>query len=129
MNYLIDTNVISEFRKINCNVHVRSFIDSLVNESLYISVISLGEIQYGITKMEASKKKHELLLWVSEQLPNWFNGRIIPIDSEVSLVWGTLRAGHKITLPATDSLLAASALTHHLTLLTRNVKDFENISA
>ncbi|GMO25539.1 MAG: type II toxin-antitoxin system VapC family toxin [Termitinemataceae bacterium] len=128
MNYLVDTNVISEFRKTDCNDHVRSFVESLANESLYISAISLGEIQYGVAKMEASKKKHELLVWVSVQLPDWFSERIIPVDSEISFVWGSLRAEHKATLPAVDSLLAATALTHHLTILTRNEKDFENIS-
>jgi predicted nucleic acid-binding protein len=127
MNYLVDTNVISEIRKENCNPTVREFMESLDGESLYISVISLGEIQYGITKVESRKKKDELLSWLSEQLATWFNGRIIPIDINVALIWGQMRAEHKATLPAADSLLAATALAHRLTVLTRNEKDFADI--
>jgi predicted nucleic acid-binding protein len=128
MNYLVDTNVISEFRKENCNARVRSFIESLARESLYISVITLGEIQYGIKKMENSPKKQELLVWLGGQLPDWFNKRIIPVDSDIALAWGTLRAKHKATLPAPDLLLAATALAWHLTLVTRNTIDFEKIA-
>jgi predicted nucleic acid-binding protein len=128
MNYLVDTNVISEFRKTNCNANVRTFVESLSSESLYISVISLGEIQYGVKKMENSLKKQQLIVWLGEQLPDWFSGRIIPIDADIALAWGTLRAKHKATLSASDSLLAATALARHLTLLTRNTKDFEEIA-
>ena len=127
MNYLVDTNVISELRKKNCDVQVKAFVERLPVESLYICVISLGEIQYGIKKLENSPKKRELRLWLDEQLPDWFSGRIIPIDLDIALVWGIMRAEHKATLPASDSLLAAAALTRHLTILTRNVQDFESI--
>jgi predicted nucleic acid-binding protein len=128
MNYLVDTNVISELRKKNCDANVRAFVEHLHIESLYICVISLGEIQYGIKKLENSPKKQELLVWLGEQLPGWFNKRIIPIDSDIALAWGTLRAKHKATLPAPDSLLAATALAWHLTLVTRNTIDFEKIA-
>jgi predicted nucleic acid-binding protein len=128
MNYLVDTNVISELRKKNCDSNVKAFVERLPAELLYICVISLGEIQYGIKKLKNPDKKRELLIWLDEQLPDWFSGRIIPIDSDIALVWGTLRAENKETLPASDSLLAATALARHLTILTRNVKDFERIS-
>jgi predicted nucleic acid-binding protein len=127
MNYLVDTNVISELRKSNCNENVKVFIEQLPPECLYLSAISLGEISFGIKKMDNTHKKSALIIWFESQLPEWFEGRVISIDSNIAIEWGAIRAKHKETLPVSDSLLAATALTHHLTILTRNVKDFERI--
>jgi len=127
MKYLLDTNIISEMQKSSCNPKVKDFIDSLPLEDVYISAISMGELCYGMEKLPAGKKKHELAIWLYSQVTEWFKGRIIDLDTEVLLGWGKLRAQAVRTKPVLDSLIAAAAITHHMILVTRNVKDFEDI--
>jgi len=127
VKYLLDTNVISELQKTNCNQNVKSFTDAISWEDMYISAISMGEICYGIEKLPAGKKKHELAIWLYTKVSEWFSGRVIDLDMEVLLEWGRIRARTGRTLPAVDSMIAACAITHHLFLVTRNVKDFEDI--
>ena len=127
MKYLLDTNVISEMQKTQCRQNVKSFTDALDWEDMYISAITLGEICYGIEKLPAGKKKHDLSIWLYSGLPQWFNGRIISLDSEVLLEWGKIRARAERTLPVADTLIAAAAIVHHMFLVTRNTKDFEDI--
>jgi predicted nucleic acid-binding protein len=78
-------------------------------------------------KLPPGKKKHELLIWLYTQVADWFKDRVIALDTEVLLEWGKLRARAGRTMPALDSLIAAAAITHHMTLVTRNVKDFRDI--
>ena len=127
MKYLLDTNVISELRKSNCNKRVKAFADKIQWEDSYISVISIGELCYGIEKLPVEKKKHELLIWFYTKIPEWFSARIITLDTEVLTKWGKIRASVKRTLPVMDSLIAAAAMTHNMVLVTRNVSDFEGI--
>jgi predicted nucleic acid-binding protein len=127
MKYLLDTNVVSELRKRNCNRNVRVFMESLQTASVFMSVISMGEIAFGIRTLKDENKKAELLAWFETQLPQKFRGRIVAIDSEVMITWGNMCADHKATLPSPDSFIAATALTYNLTILTRNTKDFETI--
>jgi len=127
MKYLLDTNVISELQKSNCNENVKSFINTVHWEELYLSVFTIGELVYGVEKLVTSKKKHDLSLWLYTDLPEWFKGRIMSLDTEVLIEWGKLRARTKRTLPAVDSLIAASAIVHHMFLVTRNVNDFDGI--
>jgi predicted nucleic acid-binding protein len=127
MKYLLDTNIISEMRKSNCAPNVKSFIDKIPAEDMFISVISMGELCYGMEKLPPSKKKHELAIWLYTQVSDWFKDRVIALDTEVLLEWGKLRARAGRTMPALDSLIAAAAITHHMTLITRNVKDFNDI--
>ena len=127
MKYLLDTNIISELQKPNCNENVKSFTDAISWEDMYITAISMGELSYGVEKLPAGKKKHELAIWLYTKVPEWFNGRIIDLDTEVLLEWGKIRALTGRTLPAVDSMIAAAAITHHLFLVTRNIKDFEDI--
>jgi tRNA(fMet)-specific endonuclease VapC len=90
-------------------------------------VITIGEIAKGVEKLSKSKRKQELHSWLKENLLVRFDGRIIPLDTEVLMEWGILIARLEstgITLPAIDSLIAATTLTHKLTLVTRNVDDF-----
>jgi predicted nucleic acid-binding protein len=127
MKYLLDTNVVSELRKRNCNRNVRAFVEPLPTTSVFMSVISMGEIAFGIRTLKDENKKAELLEWFETQLPEMFRGRIIAIDSEIMITWGNMCADHKATLPSPDSFIAATALVYDLTILTRNVKDFEAI--
>jgi predicted nucleic acid-binding protein len=122
--YLLDTNVLSEMQKSNGNPGVKDFTDKIPLEDIFISVLSIGEIFFGIEKLPEGRKKAELSLWLNSQIPRQFENRIIPIDIEVMLEWGRIRIKVKKTLPAIDNLLAATALAYHLTLLTRNTRDF-----
>ena len=128
MKYLIDTNIISEIQKSDCNPAVKSFIEKIPAEDIFLSVITIGELSYGMEKLPAGKKKHKVALWLYTELPKFFKGRVIPIDTEVMLEWGKLRALSDRTMPTMDSLIAVSALCHHMTLVTRNTRDFEGIA-
>ncbi|MDR0322110.1 MAG: type II toxin-antitoxin system VapC family toxin [Treponema sp.] len=127
MKYLLDTNVISEMQKTQCNQNVKSFVETVHWEELYLSAITIGEICYGIEKLSYGKKKHDLSVWLYTKLPEWFSGRIITLDSDVMMEWGRLCAKIQRKLPFADSLIASSAITHHMFLVTRNTKDFEDI--
>ncbi|MDR3019909.1 MAG: type II toxin-antitoxin system VapC family toxin [Treponema sp.] len=127
MKYLLDTNVISELQKSKCSQNVRSFLETIQWDDAYLSVITIGELCYGIEKLPDGKKKHELSIWLYTKMPEWFAGRIVELDTETLLEWGRLRARTGRTLPIADSLLAAQAITNHLFLVTRNIKDFDGI--
>ncbi|MCL2101621.1 MAG: type II toxin-antitoxin system VapC family toxin [Fibromonadales bacterium] len=127
MKYLLDTNVISELRKKACNLAVKNTIEKIEPSDLYLSVISIGEIEMGVRKLAEPQKKLEISLWLHNKLPLWFSDRIIPINFDIMVTWGKLCAENKRTLPVIDSLIAATAITYKATLLTRNTKDFEDI--
>jgi predicted nucleic acid-binding protein len=127
VKYLLDTNVISELQKSNCNQNVKSFTEEIHWEDLYLSAISMGEISYGVEKLPTGRKKHELLIWLYTKIPEWFSGRIISLDTEILLEWGKIRARAERTLPVADTLIASAAISHHMILVTRNTKDFEDI--
>ncbi len=124
MSYLVDTNVLFELRRKEPNPRVVAWFEEQPATTLYISVLTLGEIQKGIEALRKSKRKLKLLDWLDTELPAFFAGRILPIDEEVADRWGRLLAAAGRPLPAIDSLLAATALTHGLALVTRNVDDF-----
>jgi len=128
MKYLLDTCVISELVSKKPNSKVVEFVDTLDNDDVYLSVITIGEITQGIEKLPKSKRKQELHNWLQEDLLVRFSGRIIPIDNDVMTEWGSLAARLELVgtlIPAIDSLIAATALTYTLALVTRNVSDFE----
>ena len=124
MSYLIDTNVLSELRRKAPNPGVVAWFEERPATTLYVSVLTLGEIRKGIEALGKSKRKLKLLDWLETELPAFFAGRILPIDEAVADRWGRLVAAAGRPLPAIDSLLAATALTHGLALVTRNVDDF-----
>jgi predicted nucleic acid-binding protein len=114
-------------RKSNCNPKVKAFTDGLDPEDMYISSISIGEISYGMEKLPAGKKKHDLAIWLYSKLPEWFNQRIIFLDTDAMTEWGRIRAHADRTMPVVDMMIAAAAITHHMTLVTRNIKDFDDV--
>ena len=124
MSYLVDTNAISELIKPRANKHVTDWFSAIPGESLYLSVLSLGEIRKGIEKISDSEKKEKLRIWLEHELPAWFGNRILNIDAQVAERWGRLLSQHKQTLPAIDSLIAATALHFDLRIVTRNTTDF-----
>jgi toxin FitB len=127
VKYILDTNIISETRKPNCEPKVRNFLDGIAGEDLYICSVTVGEICYGIEKLPAGKKKHKLYVWLYSKLPEWFNGRVISLDTDVMTEWGKIRAKTSRTMPIVDTMIASAAITHHMTLVTRNTKDFDGI--
>ena len=128
MKYLLDTCLISELVKKEPNPAVVSWLDEQDEQKLFLSVLNLGELQKGISKLPDGTKKDELQAWVALDLVERFTGRILEIDLETSLCWGRLQgeaeqAGEK--LPVMDSLIAATAAAHGLVVVTRNVRDIE----
>jgi predicted nucleic acid-binding protein len=117
VKYLLDTNVLSELRKTNCNPKVRTFTDNIPLTNLFISAMSIGEIIVGIEKLPAGKKRTELSLWLNANLLPHFDPRFFSMDSGVMLEWGRLFANSKRTLPLKDSFIAACAMANHLTLV------------
>jgi tRNA(fMet)-specific endonuclease VapC len=131
MKYLLDTCVISELVSKQPNSRVVEFVDSLDPDHVYLSMITIGEITKGIEKFPKSKRKQELHIWLKEDLLARFSGKIIPIENEVITEWGRLTARLELAgtpIPAIDSLIAATALTYSLALITRNVSDFDGSS-
>jgi predicted nucleic acid-binding protein len=129
MKYLLDTCVISELIAKQPNPNVVEFVDALDTDDVFLSVITVGEIAKRIEKLPKSKRQQELEDWLREDLLVRFDGNIIPLDSKTLIRWGELCAkleGIGITLPAMDSLTAATVLIHQMTLVTRNESDFEN---
>lgn len=124
MSYLIETNVLSELRRKTPNPSVVAWIEERPAATLYISVLTIGEIRKGIEALEESPRKLQLLDWLETELPAFFSGRVLPIDTAVADRWGRLVAAAGRPLPTIDSLLAATALTHGLALVTRNLVDF-----
>ena len=125
MSYLIDTNVISELVKGKQNVKVVEWFESVSDQDLYLSALTIGEIRKGIEKIQNSEKKEKIRLWLDQELPSWFDNRILAIDKHVANKWGLIQSKTTKTLPAIDSLIAATALHFDLILVTRNVKDFD----
>lgn len=94
---------------------------------LHTSTLTLGEIRKGIARLTDRGQARSLQLWLEQELVARFQGRILPVDEEVALEWGRLTGDSEAAgkpVPVIDSLLAATALTHHLTLVTRNERDF-----
>ncbi|BCB25948.1 ribonuclease VapC [Sulfurimicrobium lacus] len=127
MSYLVDTNVLSELRRKNPNPGVVTWFTQRPATTLYLSVLTLGEIRKGIEGLGDEKRRMALLDWLETDLPAFFTGRILPVDAPVADRWGRLVAAAGRPLPAIDSLLAATALVHDLVLVTRNSRDFSDL--
>lgn len=127
MSYLIDTNVLSELKRKTPYPNVlRWFVDRPAS-TLYLSVLTLGEIRKGIQAIPQVTQRQTLVDWLETDLILFFRGRLLAVDAAVADRWGRLVAEAGRPLPAIDSLLAATALEHDLTLVTRNTKDFEGL--
>lgn len=125
---LLDTCVLSELRKSAPDPKVIKAIRSLSIESAYLSVITVGEIINGFSRLPDGRKKDLLKQWF-ELLYTEYKQRIIPIDETTARLWGAIAAaGYKkgYQLSTSDGLIAATAKQYHCTLWTRNIKDFRH---
>lgn len=129
MNYLLDTNVISELISKRPDKKVVEWLDRLDPNTIYLSVITIGEIRKGIEKLPPSKRRDRVKEWLEGDLLIRFQGRILEITTEVMLIWGELtgrleKEGRPIK--AIDSLVTAIALQGNYRLVTRNDHDFQD---
>jgi predicted nucleic acid-binding protein len=130
LNYLLDTNVVSEWVKPRPDARVVRWLAETDEDRIFLSVITFGEIRQGIEAMAAGQRREALNSWLQDDLPLRFEGRILSVDLAVADGWGYLmskstRAG--VNLGAMDALLAAVASAHRLMLVTRNTKHFHGL--
>jgi toxin FitB len=122
VSYLLDTNVVSEIRKKAPNSGVSAWLASVPDDELFLSVLVVGEIRQGIERLaRRDLAKAEILeQWLS-RLVHAYGDRIVPITVRVAEAWGRLNVPDPV--PVVDGLMAATALVHDWTLVTRNVDD------
>lgn len=129
MNLLLDTCVLSEFIKKQPDANVINWLNRQFEEQLYISVITIGELKHGLERLPPSERRERLTRWLDSDIQERFHGRVALIDAAVMLRWGVLHArleaAGKLMSPF-DALIAATALTHDLAIVTRNTSDFVN---
>jgi predicted nucleic acid-binding protein len=128
--FLLDTNVPSELTKLIPDVRVSGWVDAQDNASLYLSVVTVGELRRGFTVLPQSKRRMQLEQWFEQYLLPLFAGRILPVTQRVGNRWGVLGAECQLRgtpLSTADGMIAATALEHDLTVVTRNVKDFAGL--
>lgn len=126
MKYLLDTCIISEIIRPKPSPKVMKWIRDHDENNFYLSVLTIGELHKGIEKLPDPTRKEELHNWVENDLKERFQNRIIHINIEVAMTWGKVlgkaeRNGKPMT--AIDSLIAASAIAHNMTVVTRNIPD------
>jgi len=127
--FLLDTNCISELVRIQPDPRVLDWMSAANETLLYLSVLTLGEIRKGVAGLPQGKRRTHLESWLESELQARFSGRILSIDKAVADRWGLLAAGAKRAgrpLSGIDGLLAATALHHGLTIVSRNISDFAN---
>ena len=128
--FLLDTNFVSEMVQMQPSARVVAWSDSADEELLFLSVLTLGEIRQGLASLPPSRKRTRLEAWLEVELRTRFAGRILPVDDAIADRWGYLSAEARRTgrpVPVVDVLLAATALEHNLTMVTRNVRDFSRL--
>jgi toxin FitB len=122
--YLLDTNVVSETRKSRADAGVTAFLSAVDPSGLFLSVLTLGELRKGVVARRRSDPA------AADQLGGWVDGietdfsdRVLPVDASAAKCWGELSA--RRSLPVIDTLIASTAISRGLTLVTRNTRDFE----
>lgn len=127
MSFLFDTVALSDLEKRSGNQVIANFVEHHPTESIYVSSISIGEITFGWSRLPLGRRRDALEAW-AENIETAFAGRVVPFDTDVARVWGEIRArtlnsGFHISVQ--DLAIAATAIHHDLTVITRNVRDFE----
>ena len=132
MNYLLDTCVISELIKPKPSSKVIKWLRSCPDENLFLSSLTIGEIQKGISKLPNSRKKNNLQEWMDSELIRRFDKRILGIDFKVAQKWGEIQASSEISgtkMPVIDSLIASTGIVYDMTVVTRDTSDMEKSGA
>jgi toxin FitB len=130
VSFLLDTNVISEWAKLRPEPKVISWLADVDEDRVFISVASVAEIRRGIELMTAGARRERLEAWLTEELPDRFEGRILSIDRGIANGWGVMMARAQkagLTLGSRDAFFAATAHVHGFVLVTRNVRDFQPV--
>lgn len=125
--YLLDTNAVSEWIKPRPDPGLIGWLHEADEERMFLSVITIGEIRRGVDRMSDGRRKARLTTWLSEQVADRFDQRLLPVDFGVAQAWGRIRAraeGIGQRVDAVDALIAATAEAHGLAVVTRNRKDF-----
>ena len=131
MRVLIDTCVASELQRKAGQAQVRSRVESIRTQDLFMSVVTLGELTRGVSRLRAGKKKGLLRAWILT-LEQEYGDRILRVDSDTARIWGELTAAAQErgkTIGAADGLIAATGIRHGLHVMTRNVSDFSETGA
>ncbi|MDQ6738541.1 MAG: type II toxin-antitoxin system VapC family toxin [Gemmatimonadota bacterium] len=125
--FLLDTNIVSELMKARPNRRVAAWVDTTPESLLYLSVLTIGEVRKGIDMMDADDPRRAALQsWLDRDVRARFAGRILTLDDEFAERWGQIEAAarkHRVTFPTVDAQMAATALHHNLTFVTRNAVD------
>jgi predicted nucleic acid-binding protein len=130
VKYLLDTNVISEVMKHVPNPQVIGWLSQVEEDELFLSVVSIAEIERGIALMKDGPRRSRLESWAANELPLRFDRRVLAVDLAIARLWGqlTAEAGKRgQPLEAMDGALAATAVLFNLTLVTRNTRDFHGL--
>ncbi len=127
MSFLIDTNVVSELIKGSPNRGVVQWVNSVDEDRIYLSVVTIAEIRNGIERLTDGSKRRQLESWLTMDVSLRFDNRILPIDYEVASEWGSVIAERQEQgrpIGVMDGFIVATARVHRLTLVTRNTSDF-----
>ncbi|MFZ5779798.1 MAG: type II toxin-antitoxin system VapC family toxin [Pseudomonadota bacterium] len=128
MTFLLDTNVVSEWVRPAPDGGVVEWLAEADEDRVFISVMTLAELRYGIARMRAGRRRRRLDEWLRDDLTGRFEGRVLPIDTAVAEAWGTIMARSQALgrpMSVADGFIAATAEVHGLALVTRNASDFE----
>ena len=128
--FLLDTNVVSELVRTRPDPRVGNWVYTKDEQALYFSVVSIGELRRGFVMLPPSKRRTDLEQWFENDLLPRFHGRILPVTHSIADRWGALDGQSQLNgtpLGTADGMIAATALEHELTLVTRNVKDFSGL--
>ena len=130
MSFLLDTNIPSELMRSGPDRRVRDWVRGQEPTSLYLSVVTIGELRKGFTILAEGARRAQLELWFENNLIPLFAGRILPVTQRVADRWGVLDGMRRLRgrpLNIADGMIAATALEHGLTLATRNVGDYDGL--
>lgn len=126
-DFLLDTNVLSEWLKLRPSPHVISWLKEVDEDRVFISAVTLAEVRYGIERLPASKRRNDLEQWLVNDMRLRFERRILPVDPDVADEWGRIVARAEAqgrSISSMDAFVAATAAVHELTVVTRNIRHF-----